>query len=123
VAADPAGVGYWHTQPTLLAMMATAVSRMPMVSQCWAQVCAASGGTETTPDVPTGAMHAVSDSAASTNENSLYALGLRMAAHYTRGSACEHMALRADDVSLLWFGRMRSLTPPVRCAPASRRAR
>jgi len=30
-AADPAGVGDWHTQPTLLAMMATAVSRMPMV--------------------------------------------------------------------------------------------
>src|SRR5262249_18737981 len=56
---------------------------------------AASGGTETIPDVPTGAMHAVSDSAASTNENSLYALGPRMAAHYTRGSACEHMALRA----------------------------
>ena len=53
------------------------------------------------PDVPTGAMHAVSDRAASTNESSLYALGPRMAAHYTRGSACEHMALRADDVSLL----------------------
>jgi hypothetical protein len=31
VAADPAGAGYWHTQPTLLAMMATAVSRMLMV--------------------------------------------------------------------------------------------
>src|SRR5262245_19440259 len=39
-------------------------------------------------------MQAVSDSAVSTNEN-LYALGPRMAAHYTRGSACEHMALRA----------------------------
>jgi hypothetical protein len=54
-----------------------------------------------TPDVPTGAMHAVSDSAASTNEHSLYALGPRMAGHYTRGSACEHMTLRADGVSLL----------------------
>jgi hypothetical protein len=30
-AADPAGAGYWHTQPTLLAMMATAVSRIAMV--------------------------------------------------------------------------------------------
>jgi hypothetical protein len=30
-AVDPAGAGYWQTQPTLLAMMATAVSRMPMV--------------------------------------------------------------------------------------------
>src|SRR5262249_47636490 len=69
--------------------------------QCWAQLCAASGGTEMTPDVPTGAMHAVSDRAASTNESSLYALGPRMAAHYTRGSVCEHMALRAGDVSLL----------------------
>src|SRR5262245_10862912 len=46
-------------------------------------------------------MHAVSDSAASTNENSLYALGPRMAAHYTRGSPCERIALRADGVLLL----------------------
>jgi hypothetical protein len=51
------------------------------------QVCAAFGGTEMTPDVPTGAMHAVSDSAASTNENSLFALGLCMAAQYTRALA------------------------------------
>jgi hypothetical protein len=29
-AADPAAAGDWQTQPTLLAMMATAVSRMPM---------------------------------------------------------------------------------------------
>jgi hypothetical protein len=30
-AVDPAGAGDWHTQPTLFAMMATAVSRMPMI--------------------------------------------------------------------------------------------
>jgi hypothetical protein len=61
-------------------------------------------------------MHAVSDSAASSNENSLYALGPRMAAHYTRGSACEHMALRADDVSLLCAWTNAQSHTPVRCA-------
>jgi hypothetical protein len=39
------------------------------------------------PDVPTGAMHAVKDSATSTNEKSLNALGPSMAVHSTRGSA------------------------------------
>jgi hypothetical protein len=61
-------------------------------------------------------MHAVSDSAASSNENSLYVLGPRMAAHYTRGSAGEHMALRADDVSLLCAWTNAQSHTPVRCA-------
>ena len=68
-----------------------------------------------TPDVPTGAMHAVSDSAASTNEDSLYALGPRMAAHYTRGSACEHwLCERMTSRSCVLWTNAQSHTP-VRC--------
>ena len=35
----------WHTQPTLFAMMATAVMVRPMFEHCWEHVVAASSGT------------------------------------------------------------------------------
>ncbi len=44
----------WHTQPTLLAMMATALSFMPIEVQCLAQIVAASGGILYAPATPTG---------------------------------------------------------------------
>src|SRR5262245_45427579 len=59
---------YWQTQPTLSAMIATALSRMPIVWQCPAQVAAAFFGT-VLPLTPTAASHPPSENPASSAHN------------------------------------------------------
>ena len=62
-----------------------------------------------TPDVPTGAMHAVSDNAASINENSLYAFGPRIAAHYTEAGPGERWLASGWRLATVCFGRTGAL--------------